>query len=282
MTDASEIEIHEQTPDRRYYTIIPNLAIIMKISPYAKCLYLWIKRRAGDDGQCWENTRHISEGCQMSVGQVTKAKRELEIAGLITIKKRSLAHGHFPGHIITIVDIWKENIAYFENNSPVHQMNTSCSPGEMRPVHQAVLKNNPSNKGEGEENFKNRQSQPVSSSSEAKPASSGDEGNNKAAYYKQLNNHQTIRDIKELIKFLPPKLIRERIVKTFPDGLDMKKARDVLEHWIATGYSPKNFDGWLFDWYLNDKYYQHPGDKKRWKDIQHPEERGADNIEDTK
>jgi predicted transcriptional regulator len=108
-------EIIEQTPDRKYFTILQNILDDMGLSPYAIRLYFRLKRRAGEKGECWENTKHLAEGCNMSKSQVSRSKAELEIAGLITIKKRSLAHGHFPGHIITIVDIWRDNVDYYDN-----------------------------------------------------------------------------------------------------------------------------------------------------------------------
>jgi hypothetical protein len=136
-------EIQEQTPDRRYFTAIPNLLDEMGLTPYAVRLYLRLKRRAGDKGQCWENTKHLAEGCNMSKSQVSRSKAELEIAGLITIKKRSLAHGHFPGHIITIVNIWKDNVDYYDNKQPVSTRDTSYPPDGTRPVPVVGHKKNP-------------------------------------------------------------------------------------------------------------------------------------------
>ncbi len=133
MTD--DIETLNQTSDRRYFTMIPNVLDEIGLSPYAIRLYFRLLRRAGENGECWENTQHLSEGCRMSRGKISITKLELESAGLITIKTRSLGHGHFPGHIITINNIWKTNIEYFENDCPVHIVNTSCSRGDPRPVH---------------------------------------------------------------------------------------------------------------------------------------------------
>lgn len=136
-------EIQEQTPDRRYFTILPNMLDEMGLSPYALRLYLRLKRRAGENGECWENTKHLSDGCNMSKSQISRSKAELEIAGLITIKKRSLAHGHFPGHIITIVDIWKDNVDYYDNKQPVSTRDASYPPGSTRPVPAVGHKKNP-------------------------------------------------------------------------------------------------------------------------------------------
>jgi hypothetical protein len=82
----------------------------------------------------------------MSKSQVSRTKAELEMAGLIKIETRSLAHGHFPGHIITIVDIWKENIDHYDNNSPVSSRDASCLRSGIRPVPVVGHKNIPLNK----------------------------------------------------------------------------------------------------------------------------------------
>jgi hypothetical protein len=139
MTD----EIQEQTPDRRYFTILPNKVDEMGLSPYAVRLYLRLKRRAGENRECWENTAHLAEGCCMSKSQVSRTKAELEMAGLIKIETRSLAHGHFPGHIITIIDIWKDNVDYYDNKAPVSIRDASYPPGRSRPVPVVGHKNIP-------------------------------------------------------------------------------------------------------------------------------------------
>ncbi len=138
-------EIIEQTPDRRYFTILPNMLDEMGLSPYAIRLYLRLKRRAGENGVCWENTAHLAEGCNMSKSQISRTKGELEMAGLIKIETRSIAHGHFPGHIITIVDIWKDNVDFYDN-LPVSGRDASCPPGSTRPVPVVGHKKNPSKK----------------------------------------------------------------------------------------------------------------------------------------
>ena len=136
-------EIREQTPDRRYFTILPNLLDDMGLSPHAIRLYLRLKRRAGEDGICFENTENMAEGCNMSPATISRTKAELEIAGLITIKKRKSPHGHFPGHVITIIDIWKSNIEFYDNKSPVSVGNRTYSPGSTRPVSVVTYKKNP-------------------------------------------------------------------------------------------------------------------------------------------
>jgi hypothetical protein len=95
---------------RDNFTMLPNILDEMDLSPYAIRLYFRIKRRAGEDGKCWENSRNLAMGCKMSRSMITKAKRELEQAKLITIEMRLSVHGYKPGHIIRINnEVWKWN-----------------------------------------------------------------------------------------------------------------------------------------------------------------------------
>jgi hypothetical protein len=270
-----EIEIQEPIPDRRYFTILPNVLDEMGLSPYAIRLYFRLKRRAGENGECWENSQHLAEGCNMSKSQISRTKAELEMAGLITIKKYSLGHGHFPGHLITIIDIWKRNVDYFDNKSIVPDRDRTCSPGNPRPVPLVVLKNIPIKESHNEKNPSNKlpTADDISSNPEAKNASDFDE--------KQVNgnllNHQTVKDFKKITGFFPHKATRQLVIDTFPDGLDIDRARDAFTRWVALGANPKNIK-WLLQNYRNDHYYEHPKDNAFWDEIQHPKEKGTDNY----
>jgi hypothetical protein len=259
-----ESKILGQTPDRRYYTIIPNMLDDLGLSPYAIRLYLRLKRRAGDNGKCFENSQHLAEGCRMSKTQISRSKAALVKADLITIKKRFLGHGHFPGHLITITDIWKRNVEYYDTGIPVSGGDASCSFDCPRPVPQVGLKKNPIKKYQkGKILNKDQPSDTFSPKSEAKSASVFDETGGSG----DLSRHQTIIDIKEITGFWPHKVARSRIVNTFPYGLDRDRARNALERWVLKGFNPTNLD-WLFNWYRTGYYYEHPKDNERWDEIQ--------------
>lgn len=99
---------------------IPVLIDDAGLSPYAFRLYAHIKRKAGDDGSCYEGTRTIAEVCRMSVGQVSKAKAELRAAGLVTFEKRMTKGGLVDE--IRPVDVWATNA---ERYPSVHTVNTN-------------------------------------------------------------------------------------------------------------------------------------------------------------
>lgn len=108
--------VRDASSDKKYFTIIPNIVTELGLSPFAVALYVRLKRRAGEGGECWENTRNLAEGCKMSAGQVSKAKRELSQAGLITVTTEPGKHGGRPYHVITVNDIWARNAERFPSS----------------------------------------------------------------------------------------------------------------------------------------------------------------------
>ena len=109
---------------RKYRTEIPNMIDDAGLSVYAIRLYVHIKRVAGDKGKCTQSTRTMAELCNMSVGSVSTAKKDLLDAALIRIRKVKVSKGY--SDEITIVDVWDENFdiyapkAFTEEGSSVH------------------------------------------------------------------------------------------------------------------------------------------------------------------
>jgi len=114
---------------------------------------------------------------------------------------------------------------------------------------------------------KNRLAHNISSSTEAKIASVSDE----SIINGDVINHPTIQAIKILTGYMPKKVLWGLLIQTFPDGLDMDRAKNALERWAAKGWNPLNLD-WLFNWYRNDYYYEHPKDNEHWAGLLHPED----------
>lgn len=101
-----ELQIKEE--GRPPFTSIPNVIDDWGLDPYAFRLYVRIKRRAGDNGgACWESTRSLAKSLKMSVGMVSKAKRELQHQGLIRIETAVDEKTGNEYHVITIVNVWK-------------------------------------------------------------------------------------------------------------------------------------------------------------------------------
>lgn len=90
-----------------YFSMIPHLVDDASLSAFAYRMYGHLKRVTGENGKCWQSQATLEKACQMSNRTVVKAKRELIKAGFITVTL-DIVSGH-PGHIITIVDLWKQN-----------------------------------------------------------------------------------------------------------------------------------------------------------------------------
>jgi hypothetical protein len=42
-----------------------------------------------------------------------------------------------------------------------------------------------------------------------------------------------------------------KIAEAVGDEPDAERMNDLYQRWVARGYNPLNYDGWLLDWYVN-------------------------------
>ncbi len=150
----SEYKIKDEGDPKKYWTQLPNLIDDMGLSVYAFRLYVHLKRVVGEmeNGECWQSVKTLAENCNMSIGMVTKAKKELDDLSLINIEKVKNPRGGRDFHKITIVDIWPENIKKYASSSP-HELDTSSqdeltsSPHELKknPIKKNLIKGNNNN-----------------------------------------------------------------------------------------------------------------------------------------
>lgn len=146
-----QYQIRDASPFK-YFAMIPNMVDDLGLSPHAYRLYGHLKRVAGEDGRCFQNTKQLSETCRMSVGMITKAKKELmeSMPPLISIALTNHPiEGKFSYHEITILNIWPENIQKYgsQYEQSVHNMNSGRSQYEQYGS-QYEPKNNPIKKQE--------------------------------------------------------------------------------------------------------------------------------------
>lgn len=113
-TTAAPDAISTVKRNRKYYTQIPNLVLEMGLTPYALSLYVVIARTAGARGLCYKSARTLARESGMSVGQVSKCKKELHARGLIVIHHHS---GRRASDEITLVDLWQKNERFFSHRA---------------------------------------------------------------------------------------------------------------------------------------------------------------------
>lgn len=110
------MKLFDNSNDRKYFFIVPNILDDLNLSAHAFRLYCHLKRVAGENGECWQSTNTISKKCNMGMATVSKAKKELLKNGLIEIIKTKSKRGK-NSHTISIVDVWAANIKKCSENS---------------------------------------------------------------------------------------------------------------------------------------------------------------------
>lgn len=158
-----------QNPEPSNYTRVPNIidhltydeideetgvTKVKRLSIYAKELYRILKTIAGQENICWRNTENLAQLANMSKGQVSNCKKELQnkfhqLDGTsliqITERKKESSKNSTIYHQVTIMSIWGFNRAYFllkkiekkiekEARSPDERANQARSPDERAPL----------------------------------------------------------------------------------------------------------------------------------------------------
>ena len=138
-------QIIDESNDRRYFSQIPNYVDDLGLSPYAFRLYVHIKRVTGESGKCWQSTKTLAKSCNMGIGSVTRAKKELAKAKLIEIEPTTNPHGGKDYHVTRIVDIWLENSLKYSSSTKEELDNaeySKTSTTNEQTSTKGVLKNN--------------------------------------------------------------------------------------------------------------------------------------------
>jgi hypothetical protein len=102
-TEVAEVE----SVDRSYFGMIPHVVIDSDLSCEAFRLYCVYKMVCGEgaDGRCWMSRSTLGRKCRLSANTITAARRELEAAGLITIKKARWRDGGVRV-VVQLVNVW--------------------------------------------------------------------------------------------------------------------------------------------------------------------------------
>lgn len=114
---ANKHSVTDSGDPRKYYAAIPNIVFRIGLSPWELALYCYLKQVAGEDKACWKSTATIAKEVGMGAGTVSKTKTllaaprpQLGNKPLIMIATE-MQNGGNANHVITITDIWPENMA---------------------------------------------------------------------------------------------------------------------------------------------------------------------------
>jgi len=120
---GSQNQFHDENPSHKWRTEIPNIVEDFLTDPFEFRIYLHIKRRAGDGGNCTESSKKMAAACGMSLRKLREVKRSLEKPRpefnnrpLIRTSHRKTESKDPDTDIITIVDVWDVNMEKFYKN----------------------------------------------------------------------------------------------------------------------------------------------------------------------
>jgi len=105
-----EILIQDVGSLHHFRTEIPNIIFDMELNSSEFVLYCLFKKIAGDGGQCFKSNKTLCEDLKWGLNRLIDTKRSLAQRGLIKIRKRRNEHNGNTSDLITIVDIWSQNM----------------------------------------------------------------------------------------------------------------------------------------------------------------------------
>lgn len=96
---------------REHFSIIPNAIFELGLNHHALLIYVYIKRVAGETGQCWKSVPTIAKQLGISESTVKRSIKKLlerrpELSGKSLIEKVASNH---PSNTYIVVHIWAEN-----------------------------------------------------------------------------------------------------------------------------------------------------------------------------
>lgn len=154
----SQTIVRDESTLHRYRTEIPNVVFTLGLTPFELTLYLHLKRTAGECGECWKSVATLAKETGMSAGMIGPAKDGLlkeraEIGGksLIRLCQQPNPKGGRARHIITITDVWPENMVQFATDTssppelatPPHEVQPPASQNQPSQVHHLKFTSSP-------------------------------------------------------------------------------------------------------------------------------------------
>lgn len=103
--NVPQYERHEPT----FFAMVPKMAQ-MDLAPYELALYCNLKQTASDGGAVTKSNRTLAFETHMSIAQVKRARKALEVKGYIRVEHRVDEQGNQnQTNIITLRDVWALN-----------------------------------------------------------------------------------------------------------------------------------------------------------------------------
>lgn len=105
-------KIKDDSSDKRYFMITPQLVWAISRSPYDYTLWNVIKMIAGEEGECYLSTEDLATLAMMSTGKVSQCRKYLIKEGLLTGTIRRDPGYPQPVWHLRIPDLWQRNVTW--------------------------------------------------------------------------------------------------------------------------------------------------------------------------
>ncbi len=111
---AEHNRLDDQSADRRYFVIIPQVVWAITQDPYELALWAVVKMIAGDEGECYISTEDLATLAMMSTGKVSQCRKRLLDTGLLAGElRRDPGYRQQVWHLV-IPDLWRLNLEWRE------------------------------------------------------------------------------------------------------------------------------------------------------------------------
>ena len=135
MTDEPQYTATDNSNDRKYFIMTPQLVMDRCDDPYEFILWSAVRMIASEGGECYVGTRNLAALCGIGVGTLARARKGLLEKGLL--KGRLAAHhGQQKVWHLSIPDLWPENIAWRTKHSSLRER-ISLKTERLRAVREA-------------------------------------------------------------------------------------------------------------------------------------------------
>ena len=123
----NKFRLSDESGDRKYFTIVPNY-IVNHSTPYEQAIYLYMKRKAGEDGTCWSSAQEIAN--RLGISRNTVAKYRTKLVKRKWVEEVGMKGKTKPTIEYKIVDLWKLNSEFYskKDSSTVEQSQKIVQP----------------------------------------------------------------------------------------------------------------------------------------------------------
>jgi DNA-binding PadR family transcriptional regulator len=112
-----KFNIRDESQDKKYFSLVPNY-IVNHSTLEERGFYLTLKRIAGEDSRVYYSPKKLAELCGIKKTKLYGLVDKLLNRGWIEIAG-SVPTGHRPRRTYSIVNIWKQNIDFYEERNKV-------------------------------------------------------------------------------------------------------------------------------------------------------------------